>query len=694
MEFEGYLCYADSPSRSVGRHPDGISCPGVVFWDRSWEHCGYFHSEKSGICYWECPHTYAGLTNVPYAQKEDDSWSKQDNMLFSFLTIWIFAVELILLYVAFWAGCHMGRKRSEGIEKVKLSAMTDLGVSASKTILPPLPKKSEGTEQSSSPEPRSDSGSTDNGTEERPVSPPPEGSPTMSDVLVKAAENPAETTEDSANAAVDGAAENTPNAAMDPGKVAWDTFTKAFANRDPHEPFPPLEKAHDISEEEIDSLLADESLGICKLLASCRKRTTCREIAREFLARFPEPETEWPGASVLRTADEDTTYWVAGDVHAKVSAIAKICAVIAARRSRGLTKTRNVLVLLGDYVDRGDEPLETLAFIEHLKIQPLFDGFEVITLKGNHDVGLSRNEDGEYASMVSPAETAEFLRARTREGDDVSVEAEAAMRLAAVSPRMCELTGIDLTERNRTILFVHGGVPHVDLQERLYAVRNHIPQGEPFFKAISEESIPDNLRKGCAEDFTWIRFSKDLPEKKPNRGSRGCEIGTENVAQYLFLHRALTSRDITFIFRGHDHERSGFACYSPHPILNPTKKRYAQKECTVLTLNAMEPDLSSSGMFRERDLALAEWTIGAPVRLYRIQTHHLEVAKSVPPALGRDEPASPAQPEDMPPDVDQPEESPRQEPSPPAESEEPIVEKPPLPSNRTAYEELNKMDEG
>ena len=119
--------------------------------------------------------------------------------------------------------------------------------------------------------------------------------------------------------------------------------------------------------------------------------------------------------------------------------------------------------------------------------------------------------------------------------------------------------------------------------------------------------------------------------KNPNRGSHGCEMGTEDVARYLFLHRALTTRDITFIFRGHDHERAGFACYSAHPTFNPTARKYAQRECHVLTMNAMEPDNSSGGLFRDRELALAEWSLGEPVRLRRIKTNHLTVEKEIIP---------------------------------------------------------------
>ena len=581
--------------------------------------------------------SYAELTSRTEGFYPDRA-SSPGEALSALSTVWFFAIELFLLYTAFRIGYLLGAGRSEGTKKESAKTMNDLSESPSEPVRTP-----EGAAEASAKTAEGPAEAEAEKTAPAEAGKAAEESAEPTEAA-KAAEESAEPTE-VAKAAEEPAPTEAGKAAQTPEdseKVAWDDFIKSFESRDrdSHGAFPDLEPAPDISDDEVGALLADERLGIRDLLAACRDRSRRREIALAFLDRFPEPASEWTGASLLMTADEDATYWVAGDIHAKVSAIAKVCAVVADRRDRGLTKRRNVLVLLGDYVDRGDEPLETLAFIESLKLRPLFDGFEVVALKGNHDVGLSRNENGEYASMVSPAETAEFLRARTREGDDVSVEAEAAMRLAAVSPRMCELTGADPVERNRTILFVHGGVPHVDLQKGLWAVRNHVPQGDSFFEAHAGDAIPEELRRGCAEDFTWIRFARDVPWKLPNRGSRGCEIGTEDVSQYLFLHRALTSRDITFIFRGYDHERAGFACYSPHPTLNPTKKRYAQRECAVLTLNTMEPDLSSAGMFRERDLALAEWTLGGPVRLHRILTRHLE-------ATGEPMQDSPAPPPDQ-----------------------------------------------
>ena len=602
METEGYLCLAESPSHGSGQQPDWAS----RFPPSPWETWGC-HCPVEMVCRTNALQECGASVQVSPSPPEP----RRDVVADACLIAWGLTAGASLFYVGYWLWRCFANVRSADIRKAKtikakLMKITVLSGPTADPIPPSLPADPEN------------------------VAPP----------VVPARDAPSDSMEH------DEKEEPAPIPPGDPAKVAWENFITAFRKRDAHGPFPPLETGSVITEEEADSFLEEEELGIKGLLADCRDRTRCRQIAQAFLAQFPEPASEWATASLLKTVDEDTTYWVAGDVHAKVSAIAKICAVIADRYGRGLTKNRNLLILLGDYVDRGDEPLETLAFIEHLKLRPLFDGFEVITLKGNHDVGLSRNEDGEYVSMVRPSETAEYLQACAMAGEDVSVEADAAMRLAAVSPRMCELTGIDLTDPSRTMLFVHGGVPHVDLQAKLYEVRNRVPQGEPFFEALAGEAIPEGLRKSCAEDFTWIRFAKDLPVKQPNRGSRGCEIGTEDVSQYLFLHRALTTRDITFIFRGHDHERPGFACYSPHPELNPTKKRFAQRECNVLTLNAMEPDHSSSGMFRERDLALAEWTIGAPVRLHRIKTHHLEVAKVVHVSPEGDVNPPPVQPEE------------------------------------------------
>ena len=608
MDNRGYLCYADSQSLGIG-FQNGDTCVHVPYSASPWdaEDCllcnllelefGQFHVERfSTPSTTETPQPGATNVQVPICPQEPN----RHDVYLALPTVLFLAIELILLYAAYRVGSCSGLIQKGVARRVKGIVMANLAV-----------EKSSDPVQSIMP---------DAAVETAPVSP---ASIPRSDTLREGEEA----------RFVDSAPktrENAPN--ENPAKVAWENFLSAFRRRGEHKPFPSLEVMPNVAESEVDSLLTDEGIGVKYLLADCQDCVKRREIARKFLDHFPIPESECVRASLLLVADKDTTYWVAGDIHAKVSAIAKICAVISDRYCRRLTKKHNVLILLGDYVDRGDEPLETLAFIEHLKLKPLFDGFEIITLKGNHDVGLSRDAEGKYVSMVSPAETAEFLQGCAERGDDVSFEADAAMRLAAISPRMCELTGIDLNDPSRTMLFVHGGVPHVDLQEKLYnEAHGKIPQKEPFFKALACDCVSGELRKSCAEDFTWIRFSKDLPVKQPNRGSRGCEIGTEDVSQYLFLHRALTTRDITFIFRGHDHERSGFACYSPHEELNPTKKKFAQRECNVLTLNAMEPDYSSSGMFRERDLALVEWSLGNPVQLRRIITHHLEVVKPIAP---------------------------------------------------------------
>lgn len=594
---EGYLCYAETPSR------ESISPPGSdSYLHDFWRYpMGAPEWCSEWVCKKDAMQSFGVDVQVP-PKDEASLWFVHTALP----TCLFIAAELVLLYAAFRIGRYSGFIRTDVIKRLKERLMEMMDIDSGRPTSGPM----------ESPLPGAAVGKGKN----IPASTLPSGVGVDMDTVRHEVSLPKK---------ADLGAEEILKEVVNPAKVAWGGFISAFRKRDAHEPFPSLQVADDISETDVGALLVEDGIGIGNLLLDCRDCVKRREIAKEFLSRFPAPESEWAMASVLITADDDTTYWVAGDIHAKVSAIAKICAVIADRHNRGLTKKRNILILLGDYVDRGDEPLETLAFIESLKLKSLFDGFEVITLKGNHDVGLSRDADGNYVSMVSPAETAEFLQKCVNEGQDVSVEADAAIRLAMVAPRMCELTEIDPTDPNRTMLFVHGGVPHVDLQEKLYLVRNTIPQKEPFFKSLTGDSVSEELRRSCAEDFTWIRFSKDLPVKQPNRGSRGCEIGTEDVSQYISLHRALTTRDITFIFRGHDHERPGFACYSPHPVLNPTKKKFAQRECNVLTLNAMEPDCSSNGMFRERDLVLAEWAIGNPVRLHRINTHHLETNKLV-----------------------------------------------------------------
>lgn len=365
--------------------------------------------------------------------------------------------------------------------------------------------------------------------------------------------------------------------------------------------------------EEMDALLT--SPVACELQEYCRSREGQVKIAQDFLRTVAgKPD----GAGVLLRADSsERHYWFTGDIHGSFVALLKIYAFVqkqAHSRSEGGMGGRHTLIILGDVVDRGTEVPACLALIQKMLMQAT--PFETFFVRGNHDVGLYRKDDGSFASTVLPSETADELN-QLREADTTAAEVlgKAAMELARTAPCMGEITGVDMNIPSHTILFTHGGVPHVDLQEKLYGLA---PQGGEDVDCIS--GLPESLRRECCKDFTWVRMVERLPKKMPNRGSSGCEMGTEDVNAFRRLHYLRTGRAVSFIVRGHDH-RTSLDSYDE--CYNPTHSRFVQRKCHVLTLQTREPDLNEGALSASRDLALLHWRRCESAVLYILPTHHL-----------------------------------------------------------------------
>lgn len=89
--------------------------------------------------------------------------------------------------------------------------------------------------------------------------------------------------------------------------------------------------------------------------------------------------------SLLPTPPPGTRVYVVGDIHGRVDLLRALNALVhedAYRRQA----PRNVVVYLGDYIDRGEE---SCAVIELLLREPL-PGFERVHLKGNHEEVMVR----------------------------------------------------------------------------------------------------------------------------------------------------------------------------------------------------------------------------------------------------------------------------------------------------------------
>lgn len=84
-------------------------------------------------------------------------------------------------------------------------------------------------------------------------------------------------------------------------------------------------------------------------------------------------------------APPDTRVYAVGDIHGQLSLLEAIHGLILEDAAR-IPVSRNVVVYLGDYVDRGPD---SAGVIERLLADPLRD-FESIYLKGNHEDLLLR----------------------------------------------------------------------------------------------------------------------------------------------------------------------------------------------------------------------------------------------------------------------------------------------------------------
>lgn len=370
---------------------------------------------------------------------------------------------------------------------------------------------------------------------------------------------------------------------------------------------------------------------ITGILENEQKITGLLENAGQNKFSIAEEFAEWAknksdGESLLIIPEPRDDFWFIGDVHGCTSSIVRLISYIEMQAE---PNRRQNVIFLGDLLDRGEDSWGVAAMVQKLMLLNSDPDFEkrwhFVFTKGNHDVGFSI-KNGEFKSTVSPAESVNELNKWDISDADKMKLATAYVELVRISPCMGEI--YDEKRENQTIVFCHGGVPHTDYQEELRSRefpdehQHEIGSDNPPYHGKSlMQCVPSDMCEKISKDFIWLRLST-MPKKRPNRGNSGCEIGYEDVCDYCKLHQKLTGRRITHIIRGHDHETEGYKLNSYHEEHNP-KAKY--KEPCILTINAMEPDMSSSGIFRNRDLALAHWnwSMDSTLVLYTFPTRHL-----------------------------------------------------------------------
>ncbi|MGM0509747.1 MAG: metallophosphoesterase [Thermoplasmatota archaeon] len=202
-------------------------------------------------------------------------------------------------------------------------------------------------------------------------------------------------------------------------------------------------------------------------------------------------------------------YVVIGDIHGDLEA-AEVPIEYALKK--GLP-----MIFLGDYVDRGDKQLETLAFVLSLKLEKRDD---VVLLRGNHEtISLNRS----YGFVNSLLE---------RYSEDLYTE------ITELYDKMPISAVID-----QDSFFVHGGIPEgkVDIEE--------VQRLEPSDKAYSE--------------MLWNDPSEDTELFAPNHLRGGHHIfGKEAVDRFL------SENELSMIFRAHQCFAKGYNFFFDERLLS------------------------------------------------------------------------------------------------------------------------------
>lgn len=265
------------------------------------------------------------------------------------------------------------------------------------------------------------------------------------------------------------------------------------------------------------------------------------------------------------------------------------------------------IMFLGDIVDRGEFPLETLFL---LLDWGLHHPQRLAWVAGNHDVAFSRSRSGQFVSQVSPAEFLGNLNANDEMQSFRHHLGDFFVALTRKLPRALLFPD--------GLLATHGGFPLADRHAQGLA-------------AESESSYMDWLGSAdCLEDFTWTRIHR-APKKLPDRHSRGSQYGFRDFEAFCALKPDYfpVKRMIT----GHEHPAGGHLTHASYEV-NPAMTLVG------LGFDEMKPSTQERYRHYRSTLALAQGrrdalpeVIEIPVELSDLQLMLPNLEIVAPPVL-------------------------------------------------------------
>jgi len=183
-----------------------------------------------------------------------------------------------------------------------------------------------------------------------------------------------------------------------------------------------------------------------------------------------------------------------GDVHGRLDLLKTLLEMIE-RDGASNQRGENILVMLGDYIDRGPDSKSVIDLLS----MPAPQGFDIVCLKGNHEnmlLQFLQNTGNPRVWLKNGG--LETLKSYGLDIKTLSVSStpeavieQARTELQAVFPgaHMTFLTALDMVHYEGDYLFVHAGVrPGIPLNEQneedLIWIRKEFLQSEEKFEKI------------------------------------------------------------------------------------------------------------------------------------------------------------------------------------------------------------------
>lgn len=199
----------------------------------------------------------------------------------------------------------------------------------------------------------------------------------------------------------------------------------------------------------------------------------------------------------LEIADIPT--YAIGDVHGRYDLLVK--AEEAILRDGAQLPGRKLIVMLGDYIDRGPESAQVISYL----MEPMPDGFERICLAGNHEIAMLDYIDGwaSYDDWMRMG-SAELLKSYGLDPEHLPLIFPSGAQLDAFIRHSLPRTHIDFMRAmpvmldTPDVLFVHAGIdPTVPLaaqtDEDLVLIRHRFLESRvPLPKLVVHGHTPND----------------------------------------------------------------------------------------------------------------------------------------------------------------------------------------------------------